>query len=488
MNEKNDETNMNTKTDGEASFKESTKETAQNSSEYSFYTEKIVKNPWNRVKKMCKYFAKVLGAAVVFGVVFGTIFCLVMLFFYPRIKDMVGEEETSRNIVIIPTDSQLESYTDASDEQSSKSGEETSAAILESIPETSAATELDDSLYKNNSPLGIYVGQRIEEAFASYRPGIKEFDSVNDSLNSLVYEAKKSTVSVMVGKDRANATALSESEAFMGIIVAEDGDYYYILTDGNRINADDHIYVTYNDYTLSEAEFIARDVTTGFAVIFSSKENFETETSELVKPITLGNSYIIQQGDTLMAMGNIYGYTNSVVYTNAISVTNYLEDTDSNYRIIATDMAASDTDFGILMNVNCELAGLIVTSSEKNNKTICAYGISELKALIGRLVNGIATPYLGVRGQSVTTAMSDVYGIPKGVYIDQVEMNSPAYNAGVQSGDVICFVDGVATNNIKDLQGLIFSAKPGDELTFSILRPGKEEYRDIELKITLGVE
>ena len=75
----------------------------QEEQEYSLYTEKIVRKPGSRIKRAVKHMAKVVGSAVLFGVVAGLVLSVV----YPTAKKFVGDAEpTTRQGTVIPTDSQ----------------------------------------------------------------------------------------------------------------------------------------------------------------------------------------------------------------------------------------------------------------------------------------------------------------------------------------------------------------------------------------------
>ena len=83
----------------------------QEEQEYSLYTEKIVRKPGIRIKRAVKQIAKVVGSAVLFGVVSGLVLSVV----YPTAKKFVGDAEpTTRQGTVIPTDSQTEEPADDS--------------------------------------------------------------------------------------------------------------------------------------------------------------------------------------------------------------------------------------------------------------------------------------------------------------------------------------------------------------------------------------
>ncbi|MGN1186867.1 MAG: S1C family serine protease, partial [Lachnospiraceae bacterium] len=265
-------------------------------------------------------------------------------------------------------------------------------------------------------------------------------------------------------------------------------EYFYILTT-KELTENGYLSIIFEDGTVTGGIYLTGDATTNLAVIAAAKSEFEKLSPERVHTAVLGNSYVVEQGDPLIVIGDIYEQQNMAVYTTAVSAQNFIMDTDTSYRYISTDIAASESDCGIIVNISGEVIGLIPYGKDVlSGKIVNGYGISELKRLIERLINGKVTPYVGIHPQTVTAAMKEAYGMPEGVYVDSVEADSPAYYAGIQSGDVIMAVSGETVATIRSFQSVIYTMEPGTEAVLSISRPGRDGYRDIEITVELGVE
>ncbi len=108
--------------------------------------------------------------------------------------------------------------------------------------------------------------------------------------------------------------------------------------------------------------------------------------------------------------------------------------------------------------------------------------------------------WLGIAGVTVNSDLAQALNLDQkqdGVLIEQIEQNSPADEAGLHGsfkpvtingsrvlvgGDIITAADGEAVHSIQDLQAVIAQAKPGDKMTLTILRDGKEQ----KITLTLG--
>ena len=78
-------------------------------------------------------------------------------------------------------------------------------------------------------------------------------------------------------------------------------------------------------------------------------------------------------------------------------------------------------------------------------------------------------------------------GIPTGVYIKEVVMDSPAMEAGLQSGDVITAVNGEAVSTVSAYNKRILALEPGEKYTVTVKRQGSNGYSKITCKVKIGI-
>ena len=202
----------------------------------------------------------------------------------------------------------------------------------------------------------------------------------------------------------------------------------------------------------------------------------------------MGVSHLTNQGDIVIAVGNMFGYADGITY-GMISSTEYKATLfDGEYDVLATDIPAESGGTGILFNIDGEVVGIISSSvwTESGNSMVNAYAISDLKSTIELLANGQSVPYIGVYGTTVTAQISEEQGIPAGVYVVDVDPDSPAMAAGIQIGDVICGVSGEDTGSIMSYQRAVLETKTGEQVRFKGKRLGAEGYVDVDFTVTVG--
>ncbi len=94
---------------------------------------------------------------------------------------------------------------------------------------------------------------------------------------------------------------------------------------------------------------------------------------------------------------------------------------------------------------------------------VTGYGITDIKDIIENLSNGEAVPYIGIRGIDVTEEIME-QGIPQGVYVKEVDAESPAMTAGIQAGDIITSIDGEEVTSLSAYHDVLMEQKSGGKV------------------------
>ena len=301
--------------------------------------------------------------------------------------------------------------------------------------------------------------------------------------------AKKSVVSVTKGAEQENwnAEATGIDESVSGVIVADNGPEILILSYASICEDAKEWCVTFSDKSEYKASLKKKDKNSGFAIFAVDKKSLSDATWSASSVASLGNSNLTEQGDVIFALGNIFGYAGGSGY-GIVSSSNYKEiGRDGEYSVIATDMSSASDGTGILFNLDGEVIGMISSDIWKDRgiRTANAYAISDLKLVIQLLANGASVPYIGVSGTAVTSGIQEEEGMPSGIYVIDVAADSPAMAAGIQSGDVICSVNGEKIVSMSAYRKLMLTLKVGDQIKVEGKRRGSEGYVDIKFDVTI---
>lgn len=285
-----------------------------------------------------------------------------------------------------------------------------------------------------------------------------------------------------------------------GIIVSEDDDYLYIATNNHVVADSEELTVQFDDDSVVKAEIRGTDPDDDLAVVRVKKSDLGKDTYSNIKIATIGDSDNVAVGSPAIAIGNALGYGQSVT-TGIVSALNrtvttqdsQTGETVTNNKLIQTDAAINPGNSGgALLSENGEVIGInsVKYSSTEVEGIGYAIPMSVAKPVIESLIqNGEYTnenqAYLGIKGGDVSSEMV-AYGFPQGVYVSSVSTGSGAANAGLQEGDIITAIDSTKISSMTELQSALKSYKAGDKVTLTVARQSGRQYEESKVEVTLS--
>ena len=310
----------------------------------------------------------------------------------------------------------------------------------------------------------------------------KFIETFND-IHDVASNAASSIISIKpYSYDETQAELSFDSVA--GVIIAENDTEYYALAIDSVCNDAEFWRATVRYGKECSAGMIRRDKNTGLAIFRIIKDGLEPEIAENMQVASLGNSNMLAPGNITMAVGDIFGKRGGTDY-GIIEASNIKEIVpDIHYNLVDIDMFPVASSGGYLFNIDGELIGLF--RPEYNDPyNVKAVGISDLKPIIELLVNGQQVPYAGIYTETISEAISQEKDIPSGVYVLQVERDSPAMECGISNGDIINNIGDTQIKCVQDYEHKLLSMKPGDTVEVTAKRKGAAGYVDITLQLTI---
>ena len=319
---------------------------------------------------------------------------------------------------------------------------------------------------------------------------IDDYQKIQTQLYSIGNVANKSIVtitSVVSDTDWFNTSYEREGQG-SGTIVGDTGSKLLILTERKVIKDASKINVTFIDDSVAPAELMKYDGNTGLAVLAVTKDKMEKSTLSLIKIMSMGNSSTVHKGSIVIALGSPLGTNYSILTGNITSTGNEISTQDSNYSVYTTDIVANKNASGILINTDGEMIGVVMQNySAASTGALTAVDVTELIRIMELLYASKDVPYLGAHISTVTDKIANTYGIPKGVYIKEVEMDSPAMNAGLQSGDVIQKIDDKDITTDDSYTDAVLGLTPGETYSVVFMREGSNGYKELTCEIEAGI-
>ena len=280
-----------------------------------------------------------------------------------------------------------------------------------------------------------------------------------------------------------------------GIIVGKDSHYLYIATNNHVVEDATSLAVGFCDDSTVEAEIKGTDSDADLAVVTVDLSKIKSSTLEGIKIITMGDSDKLNVGEQAIAIGNALGYGQSVTAGYISALNREVQLTDKTMTLIQTDAAINPGNSGgALLDGEGKLMGIntVKYSSEEVEGMGYAIPINTAKPIIESLINEETIPeskqaYLGITGGDMTEDMANAYGMPTGIYVSEIQQNSPAQKAGMQAGDVIVEFDGSSVTTMENLQNKLEKKSAGTKVTIKVKRQSQMgEYKDVTLNVTLG--
>ena len=275
-----------------------------------------------------------------------------------------------------------------------------------------------------------------------------------------------------------------------GVILSADG---YIVTNNHVIEKAEKLEVTLNDNRNFPASVIGADPLTDLALIKIDAPDLHV--------IPMGNSEDLQVGEWVLAVGNPFGFT-STVTTGIVSAKarNISTTTQSPSRgniesYIQTDAAVnSGNSGGALVNLDGELVG-INAAIYSNTGTYAGCSFAIPTSIVQKVVSDlkqfgtVQRAFLGITFRELTPefiAEKDIKGANAGIYVNEVTDRSAAKEAGLEAGDIITAINGLPTLSTAQMQEAITKFSPGDKVTITYVRDGKQQRCSATLRNNQG--
>ena len=305
-----------------------------------------------------------------------------------------------------------------------------------------------------------------------------------------------------------------------GIIVGDNDDELLIATNNHVVDGATTLSVCFigDDVANAETETVnagdngdlnvedavsakikGTDADNDLAVVAVKKSDIPEDTLNQIKIAQIGSSDDLAVGQQVVAIGNALGYGQSVTsgWISALNRTISTDDGTNSTGLIQTDAAINPGNSGgALLNMKGELIG--INSAKYADSAVEGMGyaipISRAKPILEELMNretrekvdSSKKGYLGVSLANLTTEAIEMYNMPTGAFVRNVEDDSPAQEAGICKGDIIVKFDGQKVSDGDDLLDKLQYYKSGEKVEAVIARATNGEYEENTIELTLG--
>lgn len=339
---------------------------------------------------------------------------------------------------------------------------------------------------------GMYIQQLKNDGssspLTSTTDGNNTVTSEESNIAAIAEKVGPSVVSIVTkSQARSGYGVVSQQGAGTGIIVSENG---YVITNNHVIeNVSDVSIVDSNGEQYDDVTVVGRDPLNDVAFL-------KIKSNTTFKAATLGNSSTVRIGQQVVAIGNALGQYSNTVTSGIISGVGrpVTADAGNGQTESLTDLMQTDASInpgnsgGPLLNMAGQVIGINTAIAADANGIGFSIPINSTKGVLaGVLENGkVSRAYLGVNYLSITPDVAKEYklSVKDGAYVyaasgSAVAAGSPAEKAGFQNGDIITKINNDTIGKQGSLSSIIGQYKPGDTVTITFIRDGKEQTKEL---------
>jgi serine protease Do len=271
-----------------------------------------------------------------------------------------------------------------------------------------------------------------------------------------------------------------------GVIITADG---YVVTNNHVVENSEKVTVTLNDKREFTARVVGTDHSTDLALLKIDAKDLPF--------ITFGNSDAMRVGEWVLAVGNPFNISSTVTAGIVSAKGRSMQIIDDNYRIesyIQTDASVNQGNSGgALVNLKGEMIGInsaIISPSGGNVGISFAIPSSIVQKVVRDLIEygAVQRAIMGVSIADITAELAKEKDLPElgGVYVTDVNENSAAKDAGIESGDVIVQINDIKVNSPSELQEIVGRNRPGDKIMVTVKRKGNLKQFEVKLRNLQG--
>ena len=247
-----------------------------------------------------------------------------------------------------------------------------------------------------------------------------------------------------------------------GVVIDPRG---YILTNHHVVDGVRQINVTLDNQSTYVARLVARDPSTDLAII-------KVDCSRELPVIRVGTSSDLMPAETVIAVGNAYGYRHTVTHgiISALHRDVQVSDTQSYDDLIQTDASINPGNSGgPLLNIHGDMIGVNVAVRAGAQGIGFAIPVDKAMEIAARMlsIDRIEGKWHGLVTRTQPRS--------KQVIVERVIPGSPADKSGVKSGDRLTRAGSVAVNRKLDIERALLGQSTATDLSIEVERDGQSQ-------------
>lgn len=310
--------------------------------------------------------------------------------------------------------------------------------------------------------------------------GLSEYKNLYYDFKRAAKKLENCTLNVIVENKNDGIVDSTKKHKNLGLIVAENKKSFYILSPsikGAKKKSRVEIMGAYVPVTL-----LKHHESTGLMIVRLDKSDLSEQHYASIKVANLTVTSNADIGKPVLVYGFLndgrFGFANSQI-TSYEQVNRFA---DCCFSMMTTDVMLDDKASGVVADLDGHIMGFIDKTSKLNYKE--SFAVTELQNIIERLSNSEKVPVLGIKGENVK-GKNIAKNLTTGVFVTEVEDDSPAMSFGILPGDILIKINGILINDTKSMQEIIQKYASNQTVKITLMRQNVDEYEEINFNLDL---
>ena len=419
-------------------------------------------------KKKVRHYARVTVSAVLFGALSAGVFAVLEPKFAGHFYKDVPET------VRFETEPETE---EPETETETETATEPETTETETVPETEETPKETVS-----------VENVVRDEIRKYQYDVSDFERMNSALRNVALSADRSLVEVR-SRETANdffGQLVKSGKSSAGVVIARTSGEILILTSDTIAGDTGSIEVVFYGDKSYSAAVKSVDEADGIAVVSVPLSGLTARDGQNIRTISIGDSSMLHRGDMVIAVGAPAGVYGSTTVGSIASVSYGAISADGNVKEMIADIDIDPSYGSFVINTEGELVGWIKPEGKTGGYGYeRVIGISDYLDVIETISNGTEFAYLGLKAREMTQEMDEA-GLPAGLYIRESIQDSPAYDAGIQNGDVLVGINDREIRKMEDYHEALKALHVGDEADVTVMRQNGAEYVSVHFSVIVA--
>lgn len=445
---------------------------------YTFVQERVV----SRRRRWLKLLMKLLTNIVV-----PVCACMLVIHFYVMSREKGEQDKTDEDVTTSYSGIQIDA-----------GGEDTSVDENEEPSDNNPQESLEDMIKKMTVVVSVVRRETIlpqeEETGDKTDTGSENGDDIeseSEADKETESEGEKTQDEDTSGLDVDNGETIKIIEStnkYTGVIVADEGPIY-ILIPAASIENYDEMYTHIGTESMVPTTVYNIDEATGLALLKIEASRITPDMRACMKVVSFEGGKRQEEGQEIIYCGSVVGNSPMFFRGHISNSGNVINCLDINYNLIITDIMYSNANDGFIFN---DRGNLVAISGMDYGDLQLPEMIAGAKAIdLGYIINNMLNDknniYFGIYAQNVSSEIEEMagYDMPKGIYVKNVVIDSPAYNAGILAGDIITVVGNKHSVTMIGFRKEIESRSKGDTVQVKVKRKIGSVYNTYNLLVYL---